>query len=515
VQSFFEWFAALPAYSNEKWLILGKGPSFAKRHNYDLGSFKTVALNHAVREQAVTLSHVIDFDVLHHCGESIENNAEALVMPWIPHVNNKAGEESLEELLKKTPLLRRLSAQGRLLWYNLSTASQRHGDSPVVKVQWFSVEAVLNLLALAGVRQVRSLGIDGGRTYSGEFEDLKDKTLLANKHESFDRQFAEIARIIARTGIDYAPLDVDSPIRVYVGATEEQMLAVKVLEYSIRKHTTLTVALLPLHRAKIEVPMPKDPENAPRTPFSFQRFLIPALAGYRGRAIYLDSDMQVFKDLRHLWSLPFDGAELLSVSEAGDSERPPQFSVMLLDCEALRWDINEIVELLNRRELTYQQLVLEMAVARNTHAAISPNWNSLEYYREGQTALVHYTDMPTQPWVSRDNPLGYLWVRDLLEAIDDQFITVDFVKEHVAHGWVRPSLLYQIEHAADDSLLLPASARRMDFGFVPPYQQPGNVTPAPRPAHFLPWLRATRRVTTTLSQIGLRRVLQRLKRRVR
>ena len=127
---------------------------------------------------------------------------------------------------------------------------------------------------------------------------------------------------------------MSEPMRIYVGSQEEQMLAVHVLEYSIRRSASLPVEVFPLHHARVEYPMPKDPRNRPRTPFSFQRFFIPSLAGNQGRAIYLDSDMQVFKDIRGLWDLPFDGADLLTVGEQGSTGRKPQFSVMLLNCAA-------------------------------------------------------------------------------------------------------------------------------------------------------------------------------------
>jgi hypothetical protein len=467
---FFDWFREQEFDAEQPWLIFGKGPSFAERKQYDLGPFKTISLNHAVRQQPVTLAHLIDLDVVQHCGKSIEKNAKAVVMPWVPHVNNSPGTETIEELIRKVPLLQRLDQQGRLLWYNLSTTSRRHGDSPVVPVAWFSVEAVLNLLAMAGVRHVRSLGIDGGVAYANEFDDLKDKTLLNNGHQSFDRQFPEIAKILARTGMDYAPLHVDSPVRVYVGALEEQALALKVLEYSILKHASMTVEVFPLHRAGIEVPTPRDPQNAPRTPFSFQRFLIPQLAGYRGRAIYLDSDMQLFADIRQLWTMPFDGTDLLAANNPGDRERGPQFSVMVLDCDRLRWDIREIVARLDSGELSYARLMHEMVVADNVRADISPVWNSLEHYEEGRTALLHYTDMTTQPWVSIANPLGYLWTRDLLEAIAGGFITMDFVKDQVARGWVRPSLLYQIDQRLEDSLSLPRRVQAVDGSFIAPFR---------------------------------------------
>jgi hypothetical protein len=475
MRSFFEWFNDGNASPEMTWLILGKGPSFAKSRQYDLSQFKTISLNHAVREQPVDLAHVIDADVLRDCGETIEKNARALVMPWFPHVNNVASDATLSDMFDRAPVLRRLSEQGRLLWYNLSTAPavREQESSPVVIVKWNSAEAVLKLLAIAGARRVRSLGVDGGTAYSEEFADLTDKTLLKSGHPDFDGQFAEMAKIIAQTGIDYAPLDVESPVRVYVGTGPEQMLAVKVLEYSIRKHASMTVEVFPLNvaGAGIEIPRPKDLENAPRTPFSFQRFLIPQLAGQRGRAIYFDSDMQLFSDIRRLWTMPLDGADLLAARSRDESDRKPQFSVMLLDCGALGWDIRDIVARLDSGELNYARLMFEMAVAKNIRADISPDWNSLEYYEERKTSLLHYTDMTIQPWVSRENPLGYLWVRDLIGAIDSGFIPMDYVVDHVNRGWVRPSLIYQVEHRMEEARSLPPEAVALDESFVPPYKR--------------------------------------------
>ena len=67
---------------------------------------------------------MIDYDVVVACGEAIENNARALVMPWIPHVQNRPGSRTLKELVQTDSSLARLDQQGRLLWYNLSTATQ-------------------------------------------------------------------------------------------------------------------------------------------------------------------------------------------------------------------------------------------------------------------------------------------------------------------------------------------------------------------------------------------------------
>src|SRR5256885_8106863 len=399
MQTFFEWFRDKVKDHHAAWLILGKGPSFSRKHLYDLSRFHTLSLNHAVREQPVTVAHIIDYDVVDTCAEAIQKNARALVMPWRPHLNFAPGRKNLSELAQANPTLRLMNEQGRLLWYNLSTAQEQHGDSPVVRAKFFSAEAGLNLLAQAGVRRVRSLGVDGGATYSRAFDDLKDKSLLAGGHTSFDLQFEEIAKTILATGIDYAPLDTDTPVRIYVGATAAQMLPFKTLEYSIRKHASMSVEVFPLHRAQIEIPQPKDDENRPRTPFSFQRFLIPAVAGHKGRAIYLDSDMLVFKDIRQLWMLPFDGAQVLTSQPFGMTGRRPQFSVMLLDCESLKWEIREIVNGLDEGEFGYEQLMFEMKAAKHIRASINPAWNSLERFQKGKTALLHYTNMACQPWL--------------------------------------------------------------------------------------------------------------------
>lgn len=270
---------------------------------------------------------------------------------------------------------------------------------------------------------------------------------------------------------------VEMPVRVYVGSQEAQMLAVKVLEFSIRERTDAEVQVYPLHESRVEFPQPKDPQNRPRTPFSFQRFYIPALRGFRGRAIYLDSDMQVFRDIMELWALPFDGADLLAARELGERGRRPQFSVMLLNCAELRWNLSDIVAALDRGELTYETLMYEMAVARKIRAAIDPSWNSLECYVPGETGLLHYTDMPTQPWVSIDNPHGSLWMRDLRRAVEQGFISRAYVEEHVRQGYVRPSLLHQLDHGLDDPRQLPQEIRRLDAKFVAPYKLSGDSRP--------------------------------------
>lgn len=284
--------------------------------------------------------------------------------------------------------------------------------------------------------------------------------------------------------------------RIFVACTPAERLPMQVLEFSIRETSSVPVEVRALHdfeRAQA-IPRPRDLRNQPRTPFSFQRFLIPQLCGHAGRAIYLDADMQVFQDIASLWNAPMQGHDLLTV-QRGDTARKGQFSVMLLDCERLGWDIEKIVAALDAGQFTYEQLMLEMCVAQRIGHTLSPAWNSLERYAPGETCLLHYTDMDTQPWVSLDNPLGHLWIDCLRRAAQAGALSIADVERAAALGHVRPSLPAQLR----DPGARTSELRRLDRAFVAPYKsiRSGRASP------FLTWRAA-------LSAYG-RRGLQRLR----
>ncbi len=480
LRSFFDWFTTLDDGGDRRWVLLGKGPSFSHRHDVDLRGSYTFGLNHVCRELPLDVTHAIDLDVIDHCADALFRHAGVLVLPWRPHVPDERwlrrlrgavtpSEVTLETLADSHPVLRHFAASDRLLWYNASSSDRPAPDSPVVTVRYFSAVAALNLLALAGVREVRSLGIDGGTAYSEAFADLDDRTRLKGPHRSFDPQFTAMAATLLRTGISYAPIDVPAPIRVYVGATPAQHLPVRVLEYSIRRHTAMDVEVTPLWRTGIPIPDARDAKNRGRTPFSFQRFLIPAAAGYRGRAIYLDSDMLVFRSLRELWDQPFGDADLLAI-RTPDRGATARFSVLLLNCDTLRWDVAALVADLDAGRVTYDQLLYEMSWGPRIADALDGAWNHLDRFVPGETALLHYTNSQRQPWLATDHPLGHLWMRALFDALDAGFITREEIDAAAAAGHVRPSLPVQVERRIEDPRRLPADVHRLDRWFVEPFR---------------------------------------------
>lgn len=269
-------------------------------------------------------------------------------------------------------------------------------------------------------------------------------------------------------------------VRVFVAATAGEWLPMKVLEFSMQETSAETVEVRGIGSFQRPVPLPKDARNQPRTPFSFQRFLIPELCGFEGRAIYLDADMQVFADIAQLWNHPMDGHDLLAVREGNDGRRG-QFSVMLLDCGRLQWRIEDVVAGLDAGRYGYEELMQDMCVARSVGRTLPATWNSLERYDPGRTRLLHYTDMNTQPWVSLDNPLGGLWVECLRRAIAAGAVRPEELAREIVQGHVRPSLRAQVESAG----LPPRQLLEMDRGFSAPYK--AIVSGKSRP-----WLRRLR-----------------------
>jgi hypothetical protein len=264
--------------------------------------------------------------------------------------------------------------------------------------------------------------------------------------------------------------DQSSPVRIFIAATADEWLPTRVLDFSVREATALPVDVRMIASFGRTIPMPRHRCNSPRTPFSFQRFLIPELCSYHGRAIYLDADMQVFADIADLWGHPMQAHDLLTVSYASHG-RQAQFSVMLLDCERLQWRMEDIVQGLDAGSFSYEQLLHGMCVARSVGRTISPTWNSLERYEAQVTRLLHYTDMNRQPWVATTNPLAHLWVACLRRAMASGFISRAELLREVETGHVRPSLIAQIDAGVDNPAELLVNMRQLDREFVAPYRR--------------------------------------------
>ena len=239
-------------------------------------------------------------------------------------------------------------------------------------------------------------------------------------------------------------------IRVYVGTDRSQMLACDVLEHSIKRHTDAKVELVPM--LELPIPLPQDPKNYPRTGFSFARFCIPKLAGYQGKAIYMDADMMVFKDIRSMWNLPLNGAKIMIQNEQvlrgshGQTKKKRQCSVMLMDCGALDWDVRRIVQDLDEQKYTYGELMSELCILSDEEIAtrLPDTWNHLDQYN-AETCLLHFTNMHRQPWMSSLHPLAEVWFDEVRLMLSNGTLTWARIQKDIDDGYLRPSLIRDIQ----------------------------------------------------------------------
>lgn len=232
----------------------------------------------------------------------------------------------------------------------------------------------------------------------------------------------------------------EDPIRIFVGSSEEHWLPIKVLQHSILWNTSSDVEFLPLYESALTIP----PTNKTPTAFSLQRFTIPEICDFRGRAIYLDSDMVVYADIRELWEHDM-GEALVCCCEGW------QTAVTLFDC-SVGWRVADIVLRLNSGQWNYRRLINYKYEPAADHS-VSKLWNVIDRpfrskIRNPRAKLRHFTWLPTQPWLSADHPYEKLWIDAMKQSVADGFIDTNDVLREIELGHVRPSLIEYLGMAA-------------------------------------------------------------------
>lgn len=126
-------------------------------------------------------------------------------------------------------------------------------------------------------------------------------------------------------------------IRVFVGCAPngEDAESQAVLEYSLRSHASLPVQITWMRLSRDpKSPFYSDGRNGWQTgnwstPFSSFRYIVPALCGFEGRAVYCDSDVIFMADVAELWSQEFAHGKCVMGKHEGRAKR---LCVSLWDC---------------------------------------------------------------------------------------------------------------------------------------------------------------------------------------
>jgi lipopolysaccharide biosynthesis glycosyltransferase len=185
------------------------------------------------------------------------------------------------------------------------------------------------------------------------------------------------------------------PIRVFVGTEPRQYVPQLVLADSIRRNTTSPVDIRFCTQ---------DQKRIGGTKFGFVRYMVPSYCDFRGKAIYLDADMVVLRDIKELWSSLPDDASLNVVHQPegfydGKPAEPDNYtSVMVLRCDRLRtWDpvtlFNNVVpnkQAVKDGEIRYRDFMTLRWFDASQIAPLDPRWNHLNIVRH-DTCLIHFT----------------------------------------------------------------------------------------------------------------------------
>ena len=190
-------------------------------------------------------------------------------------------------------------------------------------------------------------------------------------------------------------------IRIFIGSEPGNQDAEITLEHSIRKTTSGPYSItwmsdgIPCsvwqHWNKGRNDRAQDTRIGWKTNFSAFRWAIPELCDFEGRAIYLDVDQIVIRDIRQMWELPMDDSSYLAI-------RPDRTDVMLMDCSKFKSDWWPALS--KMKPSGWSQMHYRKLTERKTKVGeLDCIYNCLdgEGYND-LTRLVHYTKMSTQPW---------------------------------------------------------------------------------------------------------------------
>ncbi|MCB1112963.1 MAG: hypothetical protein H7A37_05365 [Chlamydiales bacterium] len=229
-------------------------------------------------------------------------------------------------------------------------------------------------------------------------------------------------------------------IRVFIGTESAQWLPTEVLKRSILARTDADVSFHELKDISLNLKLKMF------TGFSFYRFCIPQECRFEGRAIYLDADMVVFDDIRNLAEMEMGGHGVLAKRYTDESYHT---SNLLMDCSKLKhWNVREWVALINAGLLDYRRMMVAGSGTPifEDFGILPDSWNNLDGFDE-ETKLIHYTNVPMQPWKRAGHPHADLFLREMRATLDDGIITEEEIQREIASKHIYPEILQDMHKA--------------------------------------------------------------------
>jgi hypothetical protein len=181
-------------------------------------------------------------------------------------------------------------------------------------------------------------------------------------------------------------------LQIFIGYDPRQPLAYNILQHSIARHSSKPVSITPLILSQLPI------KRRGLTEFTYSRFLVPYLCGFKGKALFLDADMVVTGDIAEL----FDHEDMSAVSVMQGQPKFEWASAMLFNCGACLRLTPEFIDDTNNKLMD-----LEWAPYVGNFPA---EWNHCVGYQDFKEAkLYHYTQgLPCWP-ETRGLPEDAMW----------------------------------------------------------------------------------------------------------
>ena len=235
------------------------------------------------------------------------------------------------------------------------------------------------------------------------------------------------------------------PIRIFIGTDRSQIVPTAVLQHSITSRTDADVEFHELKDLKTGL------EGDFYTGFSFYRWRIPAACDFGGLAIYLDADIVVLCDVLELWEQDMDGHSHLCRRRAPFEFRRFRVrrrggayaSVMLIDCARCEhWQFEEWCrKAADDRDFYHRVMWCQAGPTAVGRGNLPTVFNDLDHYAPGRTKILHYTDLPNQPWKKPGHPYESVFRRALREAYAAGAVRLETVQTAVDEGHVHSSMV--------------------------------------------------------------------------
>lgn len=245
-------------------------------------------------------------------------------------------------------------------------------------------------------------------------------------------------------------------ITIFIGSGEASLIERKVFIYSLKKHSKRNIDIYVFNgthdtfekndEPPVRINMPLNIKYANVTEFSNYRWFIPQICGFKGKAIWADSDMLVLTDIGDIFDLNMDGQDILARSSAYGSEDDKKWglSLCLIDCEKAQMNPVQYFDEIAKGLYTYSDLHQMTPSFLKYHpyklGEIPIGWNVFDKNDEN-TKLIHYTNLYTQPWKATNHPEGELWFKYFNEAIKSGAIHQEDIHKTLLRFYARQDLM--------------------------------------------------------------------------